>query len=111
MNMDDPMAIRLIKQKIRFAHIHGGNSRVLTANDGIEIDLALERCCANGLCDRAQECDELNNRLSELLPAYKLVPTEHANAKSKVQRPSRGDWIPQLYSRPIFQRARERMYC
>ena len=109
---EDPMAIRLIKGKLRYAHTHSINgARCLTARDGIEIDLALERCCANGLCDRAKECDELNNRLSELLPAYRLVPTEHANARSKVQRPSRGDWIPQLYSRPIFQRRRERMYC
>ena len=109
--MNDPMAIRLIKEKIRWAHLHGGNNRVLTARDGIEIDLVLERCCANGLCDRAQECDELNNKLSELLPAYKLVSSDHANAKSKRQTPSKGSWIPQLYSRPIFQRARERMYC
>ena len=106
MNIKDCPVYQLIEAKIEKAN----GRRRLTKADRDEVDQYLKDYCYLEACEDSDECDRLNGILADFLPA-ESKHTEHANAKSNIQRPSRGDWIPQLYSRPIFQRRRERMYC
>ena len=106
MKIRDCSVYRLIQAKVDSAN----GSRRLTKADREEVNTALEDYCYLEACENPEECDRLNGVLADFLPP-ESGHIEHANAKSKNQTPSKGDWIPQLYSRPLFQRVRERMYC
>ena len=106
MKTEDCPVYQLIEAKIEKAN----GSRRLTKDDRDEVDRYLKDYCYLEACENPEECARLDGILADFVPP-ESGHLDHANAKSSTQPSPRGDWIPQLYSRPIFQRRRERMYC
>ena len=84
--------IQAIKDKLK--------QEKLTVQDGLEVNEKLDVCCeVHPKCNCVKECDELNNKLSDRLPAY--VP------KLEGSKQGSENWIPQLNPRGIFRVTRD----
>ena len=94
MKAEDCIVYQLIKTKVN-------GRRKLTKSDRVEIDKSLEDFCYIEVCEDYEECDRLNNILSDFTPPESRH-SDHANAKckGKDQSPSPVE-LPQLHADPF----------